>query len=160
MRELLAHDGRNKFTHWLVCGGLVCGAGACGGGSAATTTTVTVTANTVAAPEAPSPCDVGELTFTAPEATAIRIRNDAAVQCEVDVFESELADPLMEPNVWLDAGAEAEVLVDETDTTCASPTAITSIELVVNTRPVAVPISIPATCGVVLSAIYQVDPAG
>ena len=129
---------------------------ACGDGSATSTTAVP---GTVAAPEAPPPCDVEELTFSASGATAIRIRNDAPARCEVDVFESELADPLMEPNVWLDAGAEAEVLVDETGATCDAPTAITSIELVVNHRPVEVPISIPPTCGVMLSAIYQVDPA-
>jgi hypothetical protein len=159
MRELLANYGRSEFTHWLVFGAVI-GAGACGGEADAPAATVAVTASTVAAPDAPSPCDVGQLTFSAPDATAIRIRNDAPMQCEVDVFESELADPLMEPNVWLDAGAEAEVLVDQTDATCASATAITSIELVVNASRVDVPIAIPATCGVVLSAIYQVEPAG
>jgi hypothetical protein len=65
----------------------------------------------------------------------------------------------MEPNVWLDAGTEAEVLVEEADATCDAPLPITSIDLVVNGRAVEVPVSIPPTCGVLLSAIYQVDPA-
>jgi hypothetical protein len=153
MRELLAHYRRKKFTHWLVCG-LV----GCGGGSA-TPTTVVVVPSTVADPAEPPLCDVDALTFSAPDAGAIRIRNEARVQCEVDVFESELADPLMEPNVWLDAGTEAEVLVEEADATCDAPLPITSIDLVVNGRAVEVPVSIPPTCGVLLSAIYQVDPA-
>ena len=156
MRELRAHPRRNKFTQWLVCG-VVTGLAACEGSPATSTTAVP---STVTAPEAPPPCDVGALTFSAVESSAIRIRNDAAMQCEVDVFESELADPFMEPDVWLDAGAEAEVLVEATGETCAAPSALTSIELVVNGRSVEVPIAIPATCGVVLSAIYQVEHAG
>jgi hypothetical protein len=171
MREQVAHYRRKVFTHWRVCGvATACGLAACDVGSATPTTVETVagtelapsqvSASTVADPGAPPPCDVGVLAFSAPDAAAIRIRNDAAVQCEVDVFESELADPLMEPNVWLDPGAEAEVLVEETDATCDSPRAISSIRLVVNGSAVDVPIAIPPTCGMVLSAIYQVEPAG
>ncbi len=161
MRDLLAHYRRDKFTHWLVCG-VVVGLAACGGGSATSTTDPAPSvagSSTVAAPEAPPLCDVDALAFSAPNAGAIRIRNEATVQCEVDVFESELADPLMEPNVWLDPGTEAEVLVEDANATCDAPLAIGSIELVVNGRTVAVPVSIPPTCGVMLSAIYQVEPA-
>ena len=142
---------------------------------AATATTVSeaselapsqVTASTVPEPELPPQCDVGDLRFSTPAdvttagsvGAVIRILNAGDVRCEVDVIESPTADPLMEPDVWIDPGAEAELLVDQAASTCARPAPVTSVDLVVNGTPVTVPVALAETCGVMLTAIYAVEP--
>jgi len=125
-----------------------------------------VTASTVPEPELPPPCDVGELRFSTPAdvttegsvGAVIRIRNAGDARCEVDVIDSPAADPLMEPDVWIDPGAEAELLVDQSASTCAQPAPVTSVDLVVNGTPVTVPVAITEACGVMLTAIYAVEP--
>jgi hypothetical protein len=153
MRGRVAHQIRKQRTRSLVCG-VVVGLVACGETEPAPSAT---SPSTVAHPAEPPLCEVDALTFSATDAGAIRIRNESTALCEVDVFESELADPLMEPNVWLDPGTEAEVLVEDANAACDAPVPIASIELVVNGRAVEVAVSIPPTCGVALTAIYQVE---
>jgi hypothetical protein len=125
-----------------------------------------VAASTVPEPELPPPCAVGDLRFSTPaDATTegsvgavIRIRNAGDVRCEVDVIDSPAADPLMEPDVWIDPGAEAELLVDQATSACAQPAPVSSVDLVVNGTPVTVPVAIAEACGVMLTAIYAVEP--
>ncbi len=74
------------------------------------------------------------------------------------MIDSPAADPLMEPDVWIDPGAEAELLVDQAASTCAQPAPVTSVDLVVNGTPVTVPVAIAEACGVMLTAIYAVEP--
>jgi hypothetical protein len=127
-----------------------------------------VSASTVPEPLAPPPCDVAELAFAspppgtgwAPFGAVIHITNSGAARCEVDVFESPSVDPLMEPDVWIDPGTHAELLVEPAQESCAQPAPVTSVDLVVNGTPVAVPVVIGETCGVMLTAIYAVDPTG
>jgi hypothetical protein len=127
-----------------------------------------VSASTVPEPDAPPPCDAGQLLFESPPPTtgwapfgaAIHITNTGPVRCEVDVFESPSVDPLMEPDVWLDPGTKAELVVEPSSETCAQPAPLTAVDLVVNGTAVVVPVSIGETCGVVLTAIYAVEPSG
>ena len=112
-------------------------------------------------------CELDDLTFEATtdgadEVTAavIRIGNDGPVQCEVDVFESALADPLMEPDVWLDPGTKAELLIEHAGEACGAPEPVSNLELTVNGGMVDVPVEIESTCGLALTAIYAVEPSG
>lgn len=124
----------------------------------------------ISAATAPEPagipaCDVGDLTFeSAPEpvdgvaAAVIRIGSQAGVRCEVDVFESPLVDPLMEPDVWIEPGGVAELLVEHADSTCDAPGPVAVVELRVNDVDVDVPVNVESTCGLALTAIYAVEP--
>jgi hypothetical protein len=112
-----------------------------------------VARNTVAPPAGVPPCDIADLEFTSADETVILIHNIGSADCEVDVSESPNRDPLMEPGVWLRPGGNAELAIATDDSGCAQPATVASVDLVVNGAPV----SLPATCGVTLSAIYTAD---
>jgi hypothetical protein len=124
-----------------------------------------IAGSTVPAPASPPPCDVDQVELAAPPGiagpspadTVIRIRNISAVQCEVDVSDSPNADPLMEPSVWLDPGAEAELLATDIGATCARPAPVAFVDVTVNGVATSVPVTIASTCGVRLTAIYPVE---
>lgn len=113
-------------------------------------------------PETPPPCDPADLAlWTAQvlvhddEADAvIRVRNDGAEWCEVDVFASPSVDPLMEPDVWLEPGAWADLLVGPGRDPCADPTVVTSADVDVNGEAVVVPTAAVVRCGWQLIAFY------
>jgi hypothetical protein len=127
-----------------------------------------LSASTVPEPEAPPPCEVEHLRFESPApatgwspfGAVVHITNAGAARCEVAVFESPSVDPLMEPDVWIDPGTTAELLVEPSSSSCEQPAPVTAIDLVVNGTPVVVPVSIGETCGVMLTAIYAVEPSG
>lgn len=127
-----------------------------------------ISAATVPEPTSVAACDVERLTFEssagaggAPEgsvAAVVRITNDGPVRCEVDVSESPLADPLMEPDVWIEPGGQAELLVEHDGSTCAAPSPVTTVELRVNGSALDVPVVVESTCGLSLTAVFAVEP--
>ena len=170
MRELLAHYVRKKFTRTAVVGVVAVAAVACAddgpqrvdppGTTAPVATDLApsqVAASTVAPPAAVPVCDVAELEFTSADDTVILIHNVGPVECEVDVSDSPNRDPLMEPGVWLRPDGNAELAITTDDSQCEQPAAVPSVGLVVNGEAVEVPVSLPATCEVTLTAIYTAD---
>jgi hypothetical protein len=98
------------------------------------------TASTVARPATPPPCDPGLLSWSVEPGTdastvaVLTVTNASSEWCEVDVSASPGFDPLMEPNVWLDPGASALLVVGDAGAGCESATEVRSIELDVNGR--------------------------
>jgi hypothetical protein len=114
-------------------------------------------ASTVAAPEVPPPCDPSALEFapgTAPEGAValIVVTNVGEHECEVDVYESSIADPTMEPDAWLAPAGEAELTLLDASPGCAAPTSA-AVELVVNGVDVVVPFEVGPACELSLVAI-------
>jgi hypothetical protein len=121
-----------------------------------------ITAETVPAPELPPPCEIADLVlWTAQVIVAagsadavIRVRNDGDVWCEVNVSQSPNIDPLMEPDVWLDSGGLADLVVGQSGDECLSRAPVTLVELDINGVKVVVPTAMVATCGWQLIALY------
>ena len=170
MRERLAHYVREKFTRTAVAGVLAVAAVACADDGPqradppATTAPVAtdlapsqVAASTVAPPAAVPLCDVADLDFTTAGETVILIHNVGSVECEVDVSDSPNRDPLMEPSVWLRPDGNAELAITTDESQCEQPATVPSVDLVVNGEAVGVPVSLPETCEVTLTAIYTAD---
>lgn len=121
-----------------------------------------VTAVTAAPPDTPPPCDADELTLWTAQVmvvgefadAVVRVRNDGASWCEVDVAGSPSVDPAMEPDVWLDPGEWADLVVGPPDGDCAAPAAVTLAQLDVNGEQVVVPTAAVVPCGWRLTAFY------
>jgi hypothetical protein len=116
-----------------------------------------VAASTVAPPAAVPLCDVADLEFRSADGTVILIHNVGSVECEVDVSDSPNRDPLMEPGVWLRPDGNAELAITTDDSQCEQPATVPTVDLVVNGQAVEVPVSLPASCDVTLTAIYTAD---
>lgn len=123
-----------------------------------------ITGETVAPPEIPSPCEPDTLTMWTAQVhlgedaadAVIRVRNDGDVWCEVDVSASPSVDPAMEPDVWLDPGAWADLVVGSPTTGCDAPTIDTHIRVDINGAEVVVE-TVAVTCGWWLTAFYPND---
>lgn len=99
-------------------------------------------APTVPPPETPPPCDPSVLAiWTAQVMVAdgladavLRVRNDGSSWCEVDVSASPSVDPEMEPDVWLDPGGWADLVIGESGAgdDCAEPGAMRTARLDAN----------------------------
>jgi len=122
-------------------------------------------ASTVAAPDVPPPCDVDDLHWVAEPPTGadalfvVRVRNNGDIECELDVSQSAIADPAMEPDVWLAPGATGELTVVDTAPGCTEPVIAPSVELVANGTPVVVPldtVELVPSCQLSAVAIYVV----
>lgn len=121
-----------------------------------------ITAETMPAPELPPACENANLALWTAQVivgadsadAVIRIRNDGGMWCEVNVSQSPNVDPLMEPDVWLDPGAWADLIVGQTGDECLSPAPVTLVELDINGVKVVVPTAMVATCGWRLTALY------
>ena len=126
-----------------------------------------VTASTVAAPTTPGPCDLADLELwtsrvSVGEGSAdavIAVSNVGETWCEVDIGGSILLDEAIEPNVWLDPGASADLVVGQSGQECVAPTLITSADFHVNGDAVIVPTAAVASCGWRLTAFYPNDQA-
>lgn len=113
---------------------------------------------TVVPPDTPPPCDPDDLLIWTARvepvddavedvgATAdgvVRVANGGASWCEVDVSSSPAVDRRMEPDVWLEPGDWADLVVGsdpEVDAaSCSSVDVVTSVEVDVNGRQVTVP---------------------
>lgn len=121
-----------------------------------------ITAETMPTPELPPPCEIANLALWTAQVivgadsadAVIRIRNDGDVWCEVNVSQSPNIDPLMEPDVWLDPGGWADLIVGQTGDECLSPAPVTLVEIDINGVKVVVSSAMIATCGWRLTAIY------
>jgi hypothetical protein len=124
-----------------------------------------LTASTVAAPTTPGLCSLADLELWTAQAfvgdrsadAVIRIHNVGPAWCEVDVSGSILLDPAIEPNVWLDPGAWADLVVGQSGEECFDPTIVTFADFDVNGEAVVVPTSAIAPCGWHLTAFYPND---
>lgn len=121
-----------------------------------------LTAVTATPPDTPPPCDADDVTLWTAQVVVVgefadavvRVRNDGAAWCEVDVAGSPSVDPAMEPDVWLDPGAWADLVVGPPDGDCASPATISLAPLDVNGEQVVVPTAAIVPCGWRLTAFY------
>jgi hypothetical protein len=115
--------------------------------------------STVVAPELPPLCGVDELTFAvvAPDEVdvlLIEIANAGPARCEANLSASVGADADMEPDVWLEAAASAELRVELDTTSCDAPAPVDTIGLDMNGEPVAVAIERVDVCSLALTALY------
>lgn len=126
-----------------------------------------LTAPTVPAPATPAPCPLAELDMwtaqvSIAEQTAdavIRIRNLGEVECEVDIAASILLDPAIEPNVWIEPGGWADLVVGQSGAMCRSPQLVTLVDFHIHGDAVVVPTSAVAACGWALTAFFPNDAA-
>lgn len=126
-----------------------------------------LTAETAPPPEVPPRCEPDRLTvWTAqvrPAGTTadavLRVRNDADVRCEADVSGSPFLDPDMEPDVWLDAGGWADLVIGTADAACADRVVVPFALIDVNGERFEVPTAAVVGCGWRLTAFYPDDDA-
>lgn len=146
---------------------------ACGGSDDAapgTTTAVPVatelapsqtSASTIAAPELPPPCTVEQLAFAQgtsdePGVLFVDIVNTGDEWCEANLSASVAVAPEMEPDVWIDPGAVAQLRVELDTASCDAAAPVDTIGLDVNGEPVAVAIDRVEVCALALAALYPV----
>lgn len=127
-----------------------------------------VVASTVPEPPTPGPCalddvemwtanvEVTELSDGFSSRTAIRIRNRSDVWCEPDIGRSPRLDPLIEPDVWLQPGDEAELWVGDRQTDCAAPEFQPAVQVAIGDEPALVPTAVLA-CQWWLDAFLPLD---
>jgi hypothetical protein len=120
----------------------------------------TAAAATTPPPLLPPPCDPAALAFesSAPagDELIVTITNRGDGRCEANLSRSPGVDRRMEPDVWLDAGASAELVVGIDTRICVAPLDVDTIDLVVNGEPLAVPITPMRVCILRLTALYPV----
>lgn len=105
------------------------------------------TASTVPRPATPPPCDpdVVEVVATLvtpsvpPVGVTFRVTNLGTVWCEVDLSGSSSVDGRMEPDVWLEPGGAAELLVSLDVDGCDAPADVDAVEVDVNGSTRSVP---------------------
>lgn len=120
------------------------------------------TAATAPRPSTPPPCDPELVSvWTAHVGVAdgwiepvLRIRNDGAAWCEVDVGDSPQVDPLMEPDVWLEPGAWADLVVGSRGDGCDGVAAVRLVDVAVNGASVRVETPTIEPCAWQLTAFY------
>lgn len=116
-------------------------------------------ASTVAAPELPPPCTVEQLTFVEgvsdePGVLFVDITNTGDEWCEANLSRSVAVAPEMEPDVWIDPGAVAQLRVELDTESCDASAPVDTIGLDVNGEPVAVGIERVDVCALALAALY------
>ena len=144
---------------------------ACGGGDDAASATTQrlapsqISASTIARPETPPPCDPDALVWWTAQATPtgatstaiVRVRNDGSSWCEIDIAGSPTLSTDAEPNVWLEPGEWADLVVGSDDDRC-SPTVFDTIDVVVSLEIVRIPSIGVAACDPSLLAFFVADP--
>ena len=121
-----------------------------------------IAASTVAAPDTPGPCALADLEFWTAQVTVadtsadavIRVRNRGEQWCEPDISGSPLIDPAVEPDVWLDPGGWADLVVGQSGQECFEPSLVTLAQIDVDGEAVVVPTAAVATCGWRLTAFF------
>lgn len=124
-----------------------------------------LTAPTAAPPDTPPPCDPDALTiWTAQVITGdgwadavLRVRNDGDVWCEVDVAGSPSIDPAMEPDVWLDPGSWADLVLGPPDGDCEAPAIVALAHIDLNGVTVVVETAAVVPCGWRLTSFFPND---
>ena len=121
-----------------------------------------LTASTVPAPALPGPCPLAELDMWTAQVSigdgtadaVIRIHNLGEVVCEVDIAGSALLDAEIEPNVWIDPGGWADLVVGQSGRTCRSPELVTLADFDIHGDAVVVPTAAVVSCGWELTALF------
>jgi hypothetical protein len=130
-----------------------------------------VTASTAAPPPTPPPCtaaDVELWTAAVRPSSAgdgastvdavIRVRNVSDDWCEPDIGRSPRLDPRIEPDVWLQPGDTADLVVGQEVEPCDAPVLVSSVQVGIGDTSVVVPSAV-VTCGWWLTAFYPNDAA-
>lgn len=128
-----------------------------------------VTASTAAPPPTPPPCAAADVEMwtagirTAPGASGattvdavIRVRNVSDAWCEPDIGRSPRLDPRVEPDVWLQPGDTADLVVGQEFEPCEEPTLVSAVQVGIGEESVVVPSAL-LTCGWWLTAFYPND---
>jgi hypothetical protein len=124
-----------------------------------------VTASTVARPDTPPPCDPDDLVWWTAQVVhvgstgtaTLRVRNEGATWCEVDIGSSPGVSPEVEPNVWLEPGEWADLLVGGSGSGCPAQV-VREVDLVLGgATAFSVPTGMVVECGVALVALYVAD---
>lgn len=123
-----------------------------------------ITASTAPPPATPPPCaaDDVELWTAAirPGVTTtdavVRMRNVSDSWCEPDVGRSPRLDPAIEPDVWLQPGGTADLVVGQAVDPCDAPALATAVQVGIGDTSVVVPSAL-VTCGWWLTAFYPND---
>lgn len=121
-----------------------------------------ITASTIATPDTPGQCDLADLEFWTSQVVVgdqsadavIRVRNMGDVWCEPDISASPLIDPAIEPDVWLDPGGWADLVVGQSGQECFNPGLVSLAQLDVSGEAVVVPTAAIAMCGWRLTAFF------
>jgi len=124
-----------------------------------------ITGSTVAAPDTPGPCALADLEFWTARVfvgeqsadAVIRVRNTGDVWCEPDISNSAFLDEAVEPDVWLDPGGWADLVVGQSGRECFAPEIVTLAEIDVDGESVVVPTAAVTTCSWELTAYYPND---
>lgn len=123
--------------------------------------------STVPDPVTPVPCSVDDLEFWTArvvpgESTSdvvIRVRNAGPVRCDADISGSIRLDPAVEPDVWLDRDATADLVVGQAASDCTSPSVVASIDVAIGDADTVVDVpSLLVTCDWWLTAFYPNQP--
>jgi hypothetical protein len=113
---------------------------------------------TTTPPPLPPPCDPSVLAFDASPLLdgelVVTITNTGVDWCEANLQRSPGVDPQMEPDVWLDPGASAALVVEVDTRICVAPVDVDSIDLDVNGAAVAVSVAPMRVCILALTALY------
>lgn len=129
-----------------------------------------VTASTAAPPPTPPACRAADVElWTAavrPSADSgattvdavIRVRNVSDSWCEPDIGRSPRLDPRIEPDVWLQPGDTADLVVGQEVGSCDDPSLVSSVQVGIGDESVVVPSAV-VTCGWWLTAFYPNDAA-
>lgn len=123
------------------------------------------TSETAPPPEIPPSCEPSDLSLWTAQVllhdggadAVIRVRNDGDVRCEVDVSGSPFVDPLMEPDVWLEPGSWADVVVGARGDGCDELSIVALAPLDVNGEQVEIRTAAVVACGWQLTAFYPND---
>jgi hypothetical protein len=126
-----------------------------------------VTGSTVARPDTPPPCDADVLVWWTAQVVhvgssgtaTLRVRNDGATWCEVDIGSSPGVSPEVEPNVWLEPGEWGDLLVGGSGSGCPAEV-VRDVDLVLGgATAFSVPTGMVVECDVALVAFYVAEPA-
>ena len=113
---------------------------------------------TTTPPPLPPPCDPSVLEFEASPVLdgelVVTITNAGDDWCEANLKRSPGVDALMEPDVWLDPGASAALLVEVDTRICVAPIDVDTIDLIVNQQAVTVAVASMRVCILTLTALY------
>lgn len=118
--------------------------------------------STVPEPPTPDACGADAVEMWTAQVAAdgstavIRMRNDSDRWCDVDIGRSPRIDPAIEPDVWLQPGETADLVVGPSTSDCAEPDVVDRVQVAVLDDSVLVP-TVLVTCGWWLTAIYPND---
>lgn len=123
------------------------------------------TASTVPSPAKPPPCAADDVElWTAAirpaESTVdavVRMRNVSEAWCEADIGRSPRLDPTIEPDVWLQPGGTADLVVGQAVVPCEEPMLVSTVQIGLGDTSVVVPTAL-VTCRWWLTAFYPNDP--